>query len=221
MGKETKNLLFAAWKPKGPSSAGLLQEIKRATGVRKIGHAGTLDPLASGILVIGTGSETKKLSGIVSKEKEYIADIFFGVSSTTDDMEGIKVECKSINPPTLQKITDITQQFIGVIEQIPPQYSAVKISGKEAYKYARSGKEIILKPRKIIIKNINVFDYSWPKLRIKVTTGPGAYIRALARDLGKELGTCAYLADLERIRVGPFSKADSITVSEAIKKLQS
>ncbi|MBU1472344.1 tRNA pseudouridine(55) synthase TruB [Patescibacteria group bacterium] len=202
--------IVAVYKPKGPTSHDIVNVVRRITGEKRVGHAGTLDPLASGVLVVGIGREaTKKLSLIVGKEKEYIATIKLGATSTTDDEEGEKrnVECRMSNVETIQRKI---KQFSGVISQVPPVYSAVKVDGKEAYKYARKGKEVELKPRKVLIKEIEIIEYSWPLLRLRVVTGPGVYIRALARDIGGALGVGGYLASLERTRVGDFTIHDAI-----------
>ncbi len=212
--------IFAVWKPKGPTSHDIINKIRKITGVRKVGHAGTLDPLASGILVVGVGREaTKKLKDAVAAEKEYIALIRLGENSSTDDAEGVKEKIHPVRnspprghsgAPSAGEISNGVKKFIGKIEQTPPIFSAVKVRGKEAYKYARAGKEIIMKPRPVEIKSIKILKYKWPDLKIKVTTGPGVYIRALARDLGQEFKTGGYLAELERVRVGSFLKKNAL-----------
>lgn len=207
--------IIAIYKPKGPTSHDIIDEIRRITGERRVGHAGTLDPLARGVLVVGIGREaTKKLSQIVKKEKEYIAEITFGEESTTDDAEGEKKKWKVNKIPVREDIEKIIQQFKGKIRQTPPIYSALKVRGKAAYKFARRGESIELKPREVEIKEIKMLKYKWPFLTLKVVTGPGVYIRALARDLGKELGVGGYLSDLERIRVGEFRKVDTLNLNQ-------
>lgn len=200
-------MIIAVWKPKGISSNKYLTQIKKITGIKKVGHAGTLDPLASGILIVGIGREsTKKLFDQLQKEKEYIAKIKLGEESTTDDEEGEKTIWKVGKPPLISIINNVVHSFIGEIEQTPPQYSAVKIKGKEAYKYARKGQAVKLKPRKALIKDIQIISYNYPYLILKVTTGPGVYIRTLAKDIGEKLKTGGYIAELERTRVGEFTK---------------
>jgi len=198
--------IFAVNKPKGPTSNDIVQIIKRENRGEKVGHAGTLDPLASGVLVIAVGREsTKKIADQVKKEKEYIAKIKLGQNSTTDDEEGEKENINVEIKPNLDDIKKILPKFVGKIMQIPPIYSAIKVGGKEAYKYARKGQELEMKGREVEIKDIKILGYFWPMLEIKVVTGPGVYIRSLARDIGKELKTGGYLADLERTRVGDFT----------------
>ena len=203
--------IFAVYKPKGPTSHDIINKLRRETGVKKIGHAGTLDPLASGILVVGVGREaTKQLEAIVKKEKEYVAKIRLGMTSPTDDEEGIKTEIKIVGKmPTLGEIKKAAAKFQGEILQTPPVYSAVKVKGQEAYKLARKGQTPKLKPRKALIKEIEVLEYRWPHLELRLVTGPGVYVRALARDLGKALKTGGYLAELERTRVGEFTKENT------------
>ena len=203
--------IFAVYKPKGITSNDAVQIVKRQSGGKKTGHAGTLDPLATGVLVVGVGREaTKQLGEIVKKEKEYLAVIKFGETSSTDDEEGEKIKVKAKNIPEIIDIEKAIKKFQGKITQIPPVFSAIKVNGREAYKLARTGREVEMKPREIEIKKIDITDYKWPILKLKVVTGPGAYIRALARDIGEELGVGGYLADLERTRVGQFVKEEAV-----------
>lgn len=203
--------IFAVYKPKGPTSHDLIDLLRKLTGVRRIGHAGTLDPLAEGVLVVGIGREaTKKLHKVMSGEKEYIARIRLGQTSATDDEEGEKRIIKIKRPPTRAAVLQALQSFQGEIDQTPPAFSAVKIKGRAAYKYARAGKIPELRSRKVFIKNIRLLSFRWPFLRIRVITGPGVYIRSLARDLGDTVGAGGYLAGLKRIRVGSFSASGSL-----------
>lgn len=235
------NNIFAIYKPKGPTSHDMIDIIRNITGIKKVGHAGTLDPLASGILVVGVGrAATKKLSQEVAKEKEYIATIKLGEISTTDDEEGDKTTIQDLKIskniklqiPNKNQIEEVVRFFVGQIMQIPPIYSALKIKGKPAYKYARAHERIvkarsiepqntndipIMQSRQVLIKNIDVLEYKWPILRLNVVCGPGVYIRSLARDIGMRLGTGAYLADLTRTRVGKYTKKNIISIEELHK----
>lgn len=216
--------IFAVYKPKGPTSHDIIDQIRRLTGVRKVGHAGTLDPLAKGVLVIGVGrAATKQLAAIVSKEKEYLATIRLGATSATDDAEGpIYQFTTPINSANTNKkvIQEILRKFTGKIQQVPPAYSAIKIKGKAAYKSARQGKPLQLKTRLVEIKKIMLISYKWPYLKIKVITGPGVYIRSLARDIGQELAVGGYLYNLERTRVGQFTKKNAIKLTTKNHKFQ-
>lgn len=204
---------FAVYKPVGPTSGDIVNFIKKITGIKKVGHAGTLDPLAAGVLVIGVGRQaTRQLFCVVAKEKEYLATIRLGFGSTTDDAEGQKKKISVKNIPTYSAIKNTLKKFTGKIWQTPPIFSAVKIRGQTAYQLARQGREVSLAPKRVKIKKIIIIKYHWPNLTLKVTTGPGVYLRALARDLGVTLKTGGYLAGLERIRVGEFTKKKAIKI---------
>ena len=210
--------VFAVYKPVGPTSNDILEDIRRRTGIKKVGHAGTLDPLASGVLIVAIGRDaTKRLSAEVAKEKEYLATIRLGEESTTDDAEGEKTKQAIETPPSREQIQEILPQFVGQIEQTPPKYSAIKIKGREAYKYARQNQTVVLEPRMVTVKEITLVSYAWPDVVLRIVTGPGVYIRSLARDLGRALGVGGYIYALERTRVGEFTKdqcvdPDQITV---------
>lgn len=211
------NKPLAVYKPKGPSSNQYLNRIRSLLNTKKIGHAGTLDPLASGVLVIGVGREaTKQLNTLIKTDKEYIAEIKFGQVSSTMDEEGTK-EIKYKSEPknfNLNIIKNELKNFLGKIEQTPPKYSALKINGQSAYKLARKGKDFDLKKRTVIIYNIKILKYKWPYLKIKVHCGSGVYIRSLAHDLGTNLHTGAYLSNLERTRVGNYTIIDTVNLDE-------
>ena len=207
-------------KPRGPSSMSMVNLVRRKCHKVKTGHAGTLDPLARGILVVGVGrAATKQLGTIVAKEKEYLATIRLGYTSTTDDNEGQKEKIQDITKPLLVHVKNTLKQFKGEIDQVPPIYSAIKIKGQEAYKLARKGKEVKMKSRKALIKKISLISYKYPYLKIEVVTGPGVYIRSLARDIGQVLGTGGYLSSLERTRVGRFTKNKALKLNQIKKAL--
>lgn len=213
-------MIFSVWKPKGPTSNDVLNSIRRAANTRAVGHAGTLDPLAEGVLVVGIGREAnKKLKDIVGSEKEYVAEITLGATSKTGDSEGPINSSNVLKNILVSDIENILPQFTGKIQQTPPVYSALKIAGKEAYKYAREGKTPEMKSREVEIKNIEILDFSWPTLKLKVTTGPGVYIRALARDIGEVLGCGAYLAGLVRTRVGNFTFENCVPADKIIAQI--
>ncbi len=207
--------IFGLIKPKGPTSHDIVDRVRRITGKKKVGHAGTLDPLASGVLVVGVGREaTKKLGEVVKEEKEYIATIKLGETSATDDEEGKKLVESSKCQATRSDVDNILKKFLGKIKQTPPVYSAIKVKGKPAHRRVRKGEKVELKSREIEIKEIELLDYRWPILKIRVVTGPGVYIRSLARDLGEELQVGGYLKRLKRTRVGTFNIENSITLEE-------
>ncbi|MBI4143024.1 tRNA pseudouridine(55) synthase TruB [Candidatus Uhrbacteria bacterium] len=205
---------IAIRKPKGPTSHDIVDAVRRITGERRVGHAGTLDPMASGVLVIGIGREaTKHLATIVGHEKEYVARVRLGATSTTDDAEGLVSESVNQGSVNQASIERVLPKFIGRITQTPPVYSAVKVRGKPAHRRVRGGEMVELQPRTVDIRAIDIIAYSWPSLEIRVTCGPGVYIRALARDIGQALGVGGYLTALERTRVGTYTLADALTLT--------
>lgn len=205
--------IVGVYKPIGMMSHDAVDRVRRVAGERRVGHAGTLDPLAEGVLVVGIGREaTKKLGEMVKKEKEYVAEVKLGASTETDDSEGKEI-LKLVQDeeiPTREQIEQVVQKFVGEIWQTPPLYSAVKVKGKEAYKLARQGKRVQLEPRKREVKEIEVIGYEWPVVKLRVVTGAGVYIRSLARDIGEELGVGGYMASLVRTRVGNFMIEDCL-----------
>ncbi len=207
--------IFSVYKPKGPTSHDIIDQLRKITGIKRIGHAGTLDPLASGVLVVGIGREaTKKLGEAVKKEKEYVATIRLGEESITDDKEGEKKQHEVEKIPTLEDVQSACAGFIGNIRQMPPVYSSVKVRGKPAYRRVRNGEKVQLGLREVEIKEIEITSYSWPLLTIRAVTGSGVYIRSLARDIGETLGVSGYLQELERTRVGEFTIDRATSVEE-------
>jgi tRNA pseudouridine55 synthase len=199
-------------KPVGPTSMQVCAKIrwlfKQAGAPKrlKVGHGGTLDPLASGVLVVLVGSATRLCDQIMIGQKEYEATIDLSATSATDDAEGPITPVLDFNPPTHAAIDAVLPAFIGDIKQAPPAFSAVHIGGSRAYDLARRGTldPSLLGPRSVTIDAIRVLDYSPPRLTLHVTSGKGVYIRSLARDLGRSLGTGGYLTALRRTRVGRF-----------------
>lgn len=214
IGKDFKGIL-AVNKPKGPTSFDIIRKIRKIVHEKKVGHAGTLDPLAQGVLVVGVGREaTRKLDEIVQKEKEYVAKVKLGAFSETDDAEGEKQKVEVQSIPSQAEIEDVLAKKIGDIRQVSPRYSAVKISGKEAYKRARMGEKFTLPERFVEIKEIEILSYGWPFLELRLVTGPGVYVRSLAREIGDDLGTGGYLAYLLRTRVGQFNLEEAVTLEQ-------
>lgn len=208
-----KKGIFGMYKPKGMTSADVVRWVKRDAGKEKVGHAGTLDPLAEGVLVVAVGRKyTKKLGEELNKEKEYLAEIKLGFFSETDDEEGRKMRVNVASKPTIEEIETVLRDFVGNIKQITPVYSAAKISGKEAYKRARRGEKFTPPPRWVEIKSIDILNYNFPFLELKIITGPGVYIRSIARELGEKLSVGGYLADLKRTRVGDFAIENGIKI---------
>lgn len=195
----------------GPTSFDVVGFLRKRSGIRKIGHAGTLDPLASGLLIVAIGREnTKKIDEFMKLDKEYEADINLEAFSETDDNEGKKEIVEIGTRPNRMEIENILEDFNGEIWQTPPLYSAIKINGKPAYKYARKGEKLEIKARKIIISKLMIMDYQFPILKLRINCGSGTYIRSLARDLGKKLKTGGYLTALRRTKIGDFSVDSAI-----------
>lgn len=206
--------VIAVYKPKGITSHDVVNIIRKASGVKRVGHGGTLDPLAEGVLVIGIGrNATKTLDNYTLGNKEYEATIKLGQTSITDDDEGEKTNI-STHEPTSEEIQKVLPLFIGKIKQTPPIYSAIKIKGKPAYKYARHSQKIEMEPRNVEITNIDFVSYNYPALIITIECKKGVYIRSLARDIGEKLNTGAYLTNLIRTKVGKFTIKDTISLDK-------
>lgn len=204
--------IFAIDKPYRISSFGALAHVRyvlsRTLGYKvKIGHAGTLDPLATGVLILCTGKATKRIEEFQGQTKEYTATLQLGATTASYDMEHEVNASFPTEHITRELINDTLPQFIGDIEQIPPTYSAVKVNGDRAYELRRAGEEVKLKPKHIHIDEIEVVDFDVEKMQLslRVMCGKGTYIRALARDLGRALNSGAYLTALRRTRVGDFT----------------
>lgn len=207
-------------KPKGITSHDVIERLRDITKEKKIGHAGTLDPNATGLLVIGVGKEsTKKLGKIsVNTKKIYEAEIYLGEEKDTDDIEGVTIsKVKGFLAPSEKEIRLILASFIGKKMQIPPSFSAIKIKGKKAYEIARKGKKVKLDPREITIYSIRLLKYQYPILIIKTTVSSGTYIRSLARDIGKMIGSGGYLSNLERVGIGKFSLDKAVKLGQLNK----
>ena len=207
-------------KPYGPTSMDVCRVVKRrliSAGAHKkvkVGHGGTLDPLATGILVVMVGRATKMCDAVMADTKVYLADVDFSAFSTTDDAEGERTEVVPEVVPTIAQVRSACEKFVGEISQVPPIYSAIKIAGQEAYKLARKGQahDLVMQARTVRIDSIVVHSYSWPLAVLEVTSGKGVYIRSLARDLGKALSTGGTLANLRRTRIGRFDLAMAKTL---------
>ena len=185
-------------------------------GKVKIGHAGTLDPLATGVLILATGKMTKQIETLQAHAKEYVATLQLGATTPSYDMEHEVNEKFPVEHITRELIDKTLPQFVGDIEQIPPTYSAVKVDGKRAFDYRRSGKEVVLKAKNIHIDEIEVLNFDSDKMRltIRVGCGKGTYIRALARDLGRAMNSGAYLTALRRTRVGDVKVEDCVNYDQ-------
>lgn len=203
-------------KPTGITSHDVINRLRRISGQRRIGHAGTLDPFATGLLIVGIGSTTKKLAEMVGLDKEYEAIFVLGARSETDDPEGPITPTANTRIVSRVEIEKAMKKFIGEIDQMPPRYSAIKIKGKKMYELARKGKVIERKPRKVRVDLFKLISASDNNLRLKVRVkcGSGTYIRALARDLGEELKIGGYVEQLRRTKIGSYSIQQAAPLSQ-------
>ena len=207
-------------KPFEMTSTTAVAIVKRLLDAQKAGHAGTLDPLATGILPIALGEATKTVSFAVDGEKAYRFTVRWGAQTTTDDTEGAITESSDARP-TLPQIEAKLPQFIGEIEQVPPQFSAIKIDGNRAYDLAREGETVALEARTVIIDRLAVVDMPDDSTTVfEAECGKGTYVRAIARDLGRKLGCFGHVVALRRTRVGPFSEANAVTLAEVEQRMR-
>ncbi|MFA6618251.1 MAG: tRNA pseudouridine(55) synthase TruB [Candidatus Neomarinimicrobiota bacterium] len=209
-------------KPVDWTSFDVVNKLRYATGFKKVGHAGTLDPFAEGILILGFGKHTKMLDQYKGKNKVYRVDIELGKETDTLDREGQVVKSSElISPPSLDDIQAVLEKFKGDITQIPPMFSAKKVKGKRLYKLAREGKIIERDPINIRIESLDILEYSCPVLSLRVECSTGTYIRTLAADIGKELGCGAYALNLIRERVGEFTLDEAYSIEAFIEAWKS
>ena len=205
------------YKPLNITSSKVVQKIKKKFNIKKIGHAGTLDPKAKGVLPIAIGDATKLMSYVVNKKKQYKFSIKWGEQTTTDDREG-KIIFFSKKIPKKKEIDDSLFKFIGLIDQIPPKYSSIKYFGKRSYSLSRKGVNFDLKPRKVELFCLeHLKDLKFNKSTFLANCGPGYYIRSLARDLAVDLGTRGHITSLERLKVGIFEKKNTILLDDLLK----
>jgi tRNA pseudouridine55 synthase len=201
-------------KPLTWTSFDVVRKVRNTLKIKKIGHAGTLDPLATGLLILCTGKFTKKIEQIQAQEKEYTGTFTLGQTTPSYDLEtDINHTCDYSHLST-EAIQAATQPFLGKIEQIPPIYSAVKIDGQRAYKLARRGEEAEIKPKIIEIKAFDLTAIAGPVVSFRVVCSKGTYIRSLARDFGQALGCGAHLSSLRRTRIGDYQVSDALTLED-------
>lgn len=212
-------------KPLGWTSFDAVKRVRGAIQRRlkmkkfKVGHAGTLDPLATGVLIVCTGRATRRIEILQNGTKEYIATMRLGATTPSFDLETEIDATYPYEHVTLGQVREILPRFTGHILQVPPVYSAVKIDGKRAYKYARKGAEVELKAKPLVIEQLELLPSELPDLRLRIVCSKGTYIRALTRDIGVALGSGAYLTSLCRTRVGSIRLSDCISVDEAVARI--
>ena len=199
-------------KPLRWTSFDAVRKIRNLIGIKKVGHAGTLDPLATGLLIICTGKFTKRINEFMAQEKEYTGSFTLGAITPTYDLESEPADFKPLDNITATHIQEATKQFIGEISQIPPAHSAIKVEGRRVYELARQGKDVKMEPRRVTIHEFEITNIDLPRVNFRVVCSTGTYIRSLAFDFGQALGCGAYLSSLCRTRIGNFTldKAQSI-----------
>ena len=211
-------MIFNIYKPVDWTSFDVVKKIRGITHEKKVGHAGTLDPFAEGVLVIGTGKDTKSLSSISSTNKSYTATLQLGVETDTLDTEGKNIKKKDIPKLDIELIKDALSNFIGIQTQIPPMYSAKKVGGKKLYDLARQNIEIERDPIEITIQNIDLIDFTKDTINFTVTCSKGTYVRVLGADIAKTLGTVGHLIKLVRNSVGNYQINDSLKIEDFEKQ---
>lgn len=211
--------LIVVDKPAHRTSHDVVARIRRWTGIRRVGHAGTLDPFATGVVVVAVGRATRVLQYVQDTDKVYLAHVVLGAETDTADVEGkVIARFDGDHWPARSSVEEAIRGFVGSVEQIPPAYSAIKVGGQPLYKQARAGVEVDVPVRTVLIRSIEVVEYDPPNLVVLVQCGKGTYIRAVARDLGAALGTCGYCHGLRRIATGAFAldQAWNLEVLEAL-----
>lgn len=201
-------------KPAGPTSRDVVNRVQRLVYPAKAGHAGTLDPLASGVLVVGVGPATRLIQYVQQMPKRYRGTFLLGRTSPSDDIEIEPTLLDHPPEPSREAIAAALPRFLGTISQRPPRYSAVKVAGQKAYAKARRGEEVELAPRPVTIHSLEVVEYDYPRLVLDIECGSGTYIRSLGRDLAEELGTAAVMSELVRTAIGHFSLADALPLDD-------
>ncbi|MGN6248641.1 MAG: tRNA pseudouridine(55) synthase TruB [Ginsengibacter sp.] len=201
-------------KPLNWTSFDVVRKIRNLIKIKKVGHAGTLDPLATGLLIVCTGKFTKKINEFMAQEKEYTGTITLGAITPTYDLESEPENFKSTENVTEESVYEATKKFRGEILQTPPIHSAIKQKGKPVYLLARKGKDVVLEPRKITISEFEITDLKMPSVSFKVVCTTGTYIRSLANDFGAAIGCGGFLSELRRTRIGNFKVEDAMTMEE-------
>ena len=206
-------------KPLNWTSFDVVRKVRNLVKIKKVGHAGTLDPLATGLLIICTGKFTKRINEFMAREKEYTGSFTLGATTPTYDLESEPGNFKPFDHLTDDEIKKATSQFTGEIMQVPPAHSAIKQQGKRVYELARQGKEVVLEPRKLLISEFEITDIALPVVSFRVVCSTGTYIRSLAHDFGQALGCGAYLSSLCRTRIGEFKNENAMSMEEFEKTI--
>lgn len=212
-------------KPDGVTSFGVVARVRRVLREKaghkvKVGHTGTLDPFATGLLILLVGKGTKRANEFLKLDKKYEATVRLGATSTTGDPEGEIIEQQVENVPSRERMEEVVRSFVGEITQRVPNFSAVKINGQRAYKLAREGKEVEMPTRQVQIYSIEIIDYTWPELKIACHVSSGTYIRTLGEDIGTALGVGGYLTALRRTEVGNYKVEDAVRLADFMEEME-
>lgn len=208
-------------KPEGPTSHDIVDQLRKILDLRRIGHAGTLDPFASGLLLVGIGKATRLLEYLGKEDKTYSFELILGSTTDTYDRTGtIQPYADSLSPGRVEatSIQNILKEFIGEGKQTPPPFSAIKYKGKRLYQYAREGKKIDVQPRNVVIHSFKLLSYDYPRVLLEARVSKGTYIRSLGHDMGKRLGTGAYVQNLRRTAIGSLDVRDAVSIENIIEK---
>ena len=208
------NKIIPVWKEKGISSYDVIRKIKHNISNVKIGHSGTLDPFAEGMMIICTGNKTKHISQYMSYDKVYESKIFIGKETDTLDLTGNVIKTGNCEKIKITKLKNVLKKFNGEIYQSPPYFSAVKLNGVRLYNFARNDIYIRKKPRLVKINDIKILKVSKNIINLRISVGKGFYIRSFAKDLAKELGSFGYILELKRVSIGPFKKSDTVEIEK-------
>jgi len=208
------NGLLILNKPEGMTSREAVNGVQKLIRPVKVGHAGTLDPLATGVLVLCLGKATRLIQYVQDRSKTYVGTFELGATSTTCDREGEFTRSENLRPLSADDLNSLLPQFLGDIEQVPPRFSAVHVNGQRAYQLARQDEDFELEPRPVHIESLDLVDWSFPRFSLKIVCGTGTYIRSLGRDIGTQLGCGAYMTDLNRTAIGEFRLENAISMEE-------
>lgn len=216
---DERNEVILIDKPLKWTSFDVVNKVRWAGKYKKVGHAGTLDPLATGLLILCTGKMTKQIDTFQAQEKEYTGTLVLGKTTPSVDLETEFDAEYPINHITQEAINQVVSQLSGVIEQIPPAHSAIKVNGKRAYESARKGEEVIIKSRQVEIKEFDIDTANFPEIAFRIVCSKGTYIRSLVRDFGKLLDSGAYMSSLRRTRIGEFKIENALTIEQFLESV--
>lgn len=221
MEQEAYGEVFLINKPLEWTSFDVVKKIRNTLKIKKVGHAGTLDPLATGLLIVCAGKKTKSIETYMGQEKEYTGTFVLGKTTESFDLEKEVVDVADPAHLTMEDVKKATAQLTGDILQVPPMHSAIKVDGKRVYESARKGQEVVMEARPVSVPVFEITDFQNPVVHFRIVCSKGTYIRSLARDLGNILGVGAYMASLIRTRIGDFRLEEAISVNDAVELIKS